>query len=64
MIYLNIDKNDIDNIGLIELALFANTGKIGVVCDKCYSMVKTVRAICKKYGLKFKYNKHDNWIIY
>lgn len=62
-IYMNILPDSKSPITLMELGLYARSGKLKVVCPKEFYRYENVKQVCKKYHIPFK-NSHDDlrWI--
>lgn len=52
IILMYFDKNTKSPISLLELGLFAKTGKMMVVCPKGFWRKGNVDIVCARYGLK------------
>ena len=50
-IIMNIVGTSKSPISLLELGLFARSGKMAVVCDPTFYRYDNVRITCRKYGV-------------
>lgn len=62
-IYVNFEKNSKSPISLLELGLFARTGKICVTCPKEFYKYDNVRVVCERYNIPMRNGKKDNFNI-
>lgn len=59
MIILNLSSETKSPISLLELGLYANSGKISVVCPKDFWRSGNVEFICEKFGIPLFRNLDD-----
>ena len=52
MIIMNILPDSKSPISLMELGLFARSGKLTVICPKEFYRYDNVRIVCKRYGVQ------------
>lgn len=61
IIYMNFLPDSQSPITLLELGLFASSGKLYVTCPKEYWRYDNVRFICKQFEIPFRHNEFEKF---